>query len=1045
MNCRKYIFLFVLLAATVCTQAQGKQTQYFFERYDISKGLSDNMIESIKKDSRGFLWIATSNGLNRYDGYRFRKYFHNPEDSSSIPGSWVKSITEDKDGFLWIGFWNSGVAKYDYRTDKFIRMPLWFEEGYDLVSHIFCDNKNRIWIATSMGPYLYDNSGKLIKHWKSDTLPGSIPTNEIVHTFQDREGRIWMGTAKGVCRYDENTQSFITYKNTNPSYTVEEGNMWVNSSLEMTEDDRGNFWLGGWASGLKYFIPGSGKFEGWLPSPEFKGEGAFNIISGQQFYDGRLWVASHDKGLGIFDTATKKFSFVRDWNLPGTEALHNQVTDLYLSDDVLWIGTGRGLFKLDIRSRFFDIYNLKGMRFGSCLPDLRTGCLIPDQPSKILLPTWTCGIYEFDLKTGENRPVYFNVKNEAETFLRLDISKTMYDSRNVLWIASNDGIIRIENGVIQKIQPLPTLPNTGQHKENFTVCVAEDTEGNIWAATMNGILLFRKGSKEYIKYKLEDLDAPPGLSDRISDITIDPDGNVWFLRIEGEETDGIGFSVYHKNEGTFHTFPVSTPRKYPSYSWFEMAIDKNRNVWVASEYGLLVFNSNDPSRTLNISSIDGLVSDNCYSPVIDTQGNVWIASNSGLSVINPQTATIKNITVDNGLPDADITSLFLTSDGTLCVGFHKEWFAILRAERMKFQENNTKISITSIDVNGTEIPVKDTIIVPYNFSFVKIEFSPLNFLPSNYNIYHIQIDNKKTETKYLTDINELTLSGLAPGKYTIRILSENKFTGKKSPPVEILLYVKPAFWQTWWFKGISGLLLFLLLCIIIWWRYRVLKNNQRREIEINKRVAESEMDALKSQMNPHFIFNALNAIHHFIWKKNPGDASEYLTKFARLIRTVLENSRQKWIPLAEDIKALEYYIQLESLHLEYGLEYSIIIAESVDPEFVMVPPLVLQPFVENSVKHGFQNKKEKGKLSILISAVENELLCEIDDNGKGRRHTGINTDHNSLGTTIINERLEIINYLNGTNARYMYEDKYKNDGSASGTKVYLFLPLIFDK
>lgn len=1023
---------------------QNNNAQYFFERYSITNGLSDNTVNDILKDNRGFLWLATPNGVNRFDGYEFRKYYHNSLDTFSIPSSWVNSLSQDNNGYLWIGCRRGGVAKYDHNSDRFIKQHLWFEEGYDLVNDIFCDNQNRIWVATARGHYLYENSGKLIKHWRKDDKPGSIPSDEIVHTFQDSKGRIWVGTAHGFCKYNEQTKNFTVYEDTNPSYTKQEGNGWVNSSLDVTEDAQGHFWFGGWATGLKHFNPETGQFEGWLPSPEFMGQGAFNIISGQHFYDGRLWIANHDKGLGVFDTLTRKFSFVKDWGIAGTESLHRQITELFISDSVLWIGGGNGLFKLDLRPRIFDIYKLGELRFGSCLTNAAVGCAVPNQPTKILFPTWTCGVYEYDFKTGATEARYFNYPNEVQAIERLDIKKVMYDSRGILWMPTHDGIIRIEKGKVLKIQPSSPKPYEGDYVEKYSITVIEDSEGNVWAGTLDGILLFPKGSKDFIKYKLSDWGEFPSLTDWIVGISVAPNDEVWFVRKEGRKLGGIGFTVYDPKTDQFRTFPLFPETEQFSYGWCDITIDSKGRLWLSTEHGLIVFNITDPQNLMHISSVNGLISENCYYPVEDASGNIWIASRSGLSVINPDMGTIKNVEVGYSLPDAEITSLFKTGDGSVCVGFQNNWLAVLRLDRMKTFGVNASMRFVAIEVAGSEIQMNDTINVNYDFGYIRMKYSPLNFLDPRFNTFHIQINNNNNQTKYRTDLNVITLSGLSPGIHNIQVYTENKFTGEKSRPTYLTLIVKPAFWQTFWFKGLILFFVFLFLGGFIWWRYRNLKIAQRKEISTNKRIAEIEMDALKSQMNPHFIFNALNAVHRFIWEKNPGDASEYLTKFARLIRMVLENSRQKWIPLTDDLRALEYYIQLESLHLENGLEYSIIFTEEIDPETVMVPPLILQPFVENSIKHGCQGKTTKGILNIVISLSGNELLCEIEDNGRGRMANNTLPNHQSLGTTITSDRLEIINHLNGSNARFLYEDKVDESGSPSGTKVRLYLPLIYD-
>ncbi|HRN57999.1 MAG TPA: histidine kinase, partial [Agriterribacter sp.] len=215
---------------------------------------------------------------------------------------------------------------------------------------------------------------------------------------------------------------------------------------------------------------------------------------------------------------------------------------------------------------------------------------------------------------------------------------------------------------------------------------------------------------------------------------------------------------------------------------------------------------------------------------------------------------------------------------------------------------------------------------------------------------------------------------------------------------------------------------------------------QRKDIEFKARVAETEMKALRAQMNPHFIFNSLNSIADYIGKNDIPAADSYLARFARLMRLILENSEQKAVPLADDLKALELYMQLEAKRLDNKFDYSISVAEDIDQDNTLVPPLLLQPFVENSIWHGLVNKKEGGEIKIRITSANGMLLCVVEDNGVGRQQTtgadkDVHIEKKSLGMKITRERIDIMNQSKNANASLTLHDL------TQGLRAELRLPL----
>lgn len=245
---------------------------------------------------------------------------------------------------------------------------------------------------------------------------------------------------------------------------------------------------------------------------------------------------------------------------------------------------------------------------------------------------------------------------------------------------------------------------------------------------------------------------------------------------------------------------------------------------------------------------------------------------------------------------------------------------------------------------------------------------------------------------------------------------------------------------------IAGSVVLLVVGLTVFSLYKRRRDavEKQNEAELKSQVSETEMKALRAQMNPHFIFNSLNSISDYIAKNKTDLADEYLTKFAKLMRIVLENSERKEVPLSEDLKALEFYVQLEALRLNNKFTYEIKVDDDIDREATLVPPLILQPFVENSIWHGIAKKREEGKICIYIKKEGEMINCIVEDNGIGRQTAeGIttlkdNTGRRSLGMKITNERIDIINKVRKAKATVKLTDL------PQGTKIEVRLPLILN-
>jgi len=238
------------------------------------------------------------------------------------------------------------------------------------------------------------------------------------------------------------------------------------------------------------------------------------------------------------------------------------------------------------------------------------------------------------------------------------------------------------------------------------------------------------------------------------------------------------------------------------------------------------------------------------------------------------------------------------------------------------------------------------------------------------------------------------------------------------------------------------LLILLLTAVLLFNRYKLKKDKEKSEVE--KARMQIEQRLLHSQMNPHFIFNSLNSINSFIGENNTSEAQAYLSKFARLMRLILENLRKVMVALEDEVNALQLNLELEQLRFDNRFSFVIDIDEKIDPEDIYLPPMLIQPFIENAIKHGIKGKEEQGLITLSIKKENELLICIVEDNGVGREETMKNTDkpngHISLGTQVTLERLEILRQEKNHKSGMEIIDLKDDSGIGIGTRVVLKIP-----
>jgi len=301
--------------------------------------------------------------------------------------------------------------------------------------------------------------------------------------------------------------------------------------------------------------------------------------------------------------------------------------------------------------------------------------------------------------------------------------------------------------------------------------------------------------------------------------------------------------------------------------------------------------------------------------------------------------------------------------------------------------------------------------------------------------------SKETKNK------RIIFQNLRPGTYRLRIKAFEKYYSDNNQELSIAFRISPPLWLRWWFITFFILAISLSIWFFIRLRIKSVTKKERQRTEIAERISEFEMKALRAQMNPHFIFNAINSIQNYMLDNDVDAALSYLSDFAKLIRITLDNVSKKRITLEDELEYLKYYLRLEQMRFDKKFEADIILPTDSENLKILIPPMIIQPYIENSIKHGFANINKGGKIKIEFSISENNILkCVIEDNGIGREKSRNlnknNKSHKSKGTFITNERLTLLNQTQGKKGfNTSTIDLYDNSNIACGTRVEINLPI----
>lgn len=467
--------------------------------------------------------------------------------------------------------------------------------------------------------------------------------------------------------------------------------------------------------------------------------------------------------------------------------------------------------------------------------------------------------------------------------------------------------------------------------------------------------------------------------------------------------------------------------------------DKAGRIWIGTnEHGLYCIDEKG-----KLYDFSPRISDKINAIDEDEEGVIWLATNQGLiKLINTndlEKCSILHFNENHGLPTPEIRNMVVFDKKIWCGS--KEIFFSFPIRQMRINTQPPFVHITNVQVNERDLTMEDLIMLEHNENNISLNFEGTSMKNIGKNGYLYKLEGYDNEFHFTANGN-VQYTNLDPGDYKFIVYAKNNDGIKSLKPATISFHIDQAFWQWWWVVALEIIAVIAFVYLLVRNRVRNIKRKEAEKTFLNKRLSEFQLTAIRAQMNPHFIFNAISSIQHYILKNDTYSSYEYLSKFSKLIRKVLDHSQHESISLEEEITMLKLYIELEQLRFTEPFRAHISVGEGIATDEIFIPTMLLQPYVENAILHGLAGKKKDADLWIGFSRVGDELEIRVRDNGLGRKPNVERKNlHDPKGMSLTAEGLEALRVKNEKEFTVMIADLTDEKGQPTGTEVKIRIPL----
>jgi signal transduction histidine kinase/ligand-binding sensor domain-containing protein/DNA-binding response OmpR family regulator len=857
--------IFFIICLHKLIQSQSEIVQ--FDHFNLDDGLSQYTVYCIVQDNKGFLWFGTADGLNRYDGYKFKIFRNDPIDSSSLSANRIYSLYEDSKQNLWIGTYGGGLNKFNRETETFLNYQNTPGDNKSLsdneVLTIYEDRSQTLWIGTEGGglnKFLREEDH--FKHYKNIPSDQNSLSDDIVQViFGDHSGVLWIGTRHGgLNKFASQKEQFNRYIH-NP---LDQSSISNDEVRSIYKDSNGNLWIGTGNGGLNKFDTSDETFTRYKVNPSdpksINSNRIFSIVEDKM---GSLWIGTMGGGLNKYIEESDNFISYTTNPYVSTSLSNDGIFSLFEDNTgVLWIGTyGGGINKLDSRKQQFALYRNDPNNPNS-LGNNKVFSILEDHSGNIWIGT-SGGLNKYD-RAAKRFTVYKSRPNDSGSLSNDEVLSICEDKSGQLWIGTywaGLNLFNRERNIFINYKHDPSDPYSISENKIFTVY--EDSDGFLWIGTDGGGLnKFDKDKKQFIHYKYDPNDITSLSANRIFSICEDNSGDLWV------GTDRGGLNKFNKKTKKFKSYKndPTSPSSISSDGVFSIYESKLGDLWIGTYGGGLNKFIRDEEKFERFTIKDGLPSNVVYGILEDESGNLWLSTNFGLSKFNPQSNSFKNYNVTDGLQSNEFNqgAFFKGKTGEMFFG-GTNGFNIFHPDSIKENPYLPKIVITEFQLLHKPVPIgydslfgrtilhksileTEQIELNYDDNVISFEFSALDFWNPQKNQYAYIMEGFDEEWTH-TDakIRLVTYTNLDPGKYVFRVKGSNNDGIWNEAGTAIKIIINPPWWATWWAYTIYGIMIISLFVILRQYDLRRQKLKQQLELEREHAVKLEEIDQMKSR------------------------------------------------------------------------------------------------------------------------------------------------------------------------------------------------------
>jgi ligand-binding sensor domain-containing protein/two-component sensor histidine kinase len=1035
--------IIMLCCTTLAAQTQAPHTLWF-HTLDADKGLTQSYNWYVCHDSEGFVWISSLSGLSRFDGQQVRLYSAVQGDSTSLDGENIYSeFFEDKRQDIWFST-PGAVHCYLRQEDRFRHFDLLDDKGSVIDGEYrvhFLEKDSFLWVGTGKAVYRFD-----IHHSKKPAQLVTETTQFKCRMDTSADGSVRRLFAFGMSEGLE-IHEIRSGARSGPVRHLFAGDF----IREVIPENRERIWVATGKTGLAVYDPDFTEvLQKW---PDFAGNPVAPVLWGKRY----ILLVVRGKGIFVIDREQGGVQQVDCRFIDGNENAIASFKNAYLDRyDNLWISD---------ESRGVHYANLNKTRFrsipkhpGATNNNYAYWSLAEDSRGHIWAGVSPGGIFHLDPQ-GKLLHRYTHRAGDPHSLPSDWVRNLLLDADNTLWAATSGGLARFDPQR-RRFQIIPTV--RGKTDGQYVYLHRHKASGKLLAVSENeGI------------FEVKNTPAGPQLV------------NIWPASYGSgqtlfEDRSGRLYAVY--NSSSIRVFAVEQDRLVPLDSipagglvngFYEDDCDDA--LYFATSFGLVKANRQQPGNALfSYTETNGLPGKLIGAMAAGADRKLWLGTGHGLAVF--QGDSIRAFSLADGAQSTEfhITAAMKRANGDLWFGGTEGITIVPGGNDARPSGPAPRVLLTGIRINdaapdslrcrqtgATSIPRLREIVLPYHENTISLEFVAIEYSDPSANRLWYRLEGRDDHWVAVDKgaAGFARYAKLPHGKYRFLVMaaSSNGVTGE---PKEVLqITVEPPWYLTWWAKLLATLS--ILGILYAFYRYRIDRlemlrkeaefkqkeaEYRQREAENRQQMAETETAILRLQMNPHFIFNSMNSINAFMLKHDIDTASDYLGRFADLMRAILNLAAKPSIPVSDEIELLEKYLRTEAMRFEKSFSYTFDVDPDIDPDDTVVPTMILQPFVENAIWHGLLNKNGAGHIRIGFKNRDGQLVCSVEDDGIGReaarRIKNGASVHGSKALAITRRRLELLQAETGADAGYQIEDLYHADGQAAGTRIEVHLPML---